>query len=82
MAEVEHRLKNMSSSTDGMGELMLKQGFSFDIIFDEAAQRCALIELNVFGARSGCGACLFHWLRDMNVLYGRTGKGIEFRISV
>ncbi|KAE9370062.1 hypothetical protein N431DRAFT_492250 [Stipitochalara longipes BDJ] len=67
MAVVEER-------RDELDELMLRQGFTFD-----------LIELNSFGTRSGCGACLFHWLRDGDVLYEkmeqRTGEA-EFRVSV
>ena len=75
-----------------MDKLLLEQGFTFDVIFDEISKRCALIELNSFGARSGCGSCLFHWLRDMEVLYGKQlqrdacgdpGMGdVEFRISI
>ncbi|KAN0106810.1 hypothetical protein V8E51_009686 [Hyaloscypha variabilis] len=67
MAVVEER-------RDELDELMLKQGFTFD-----------LIELNSFGTRSGCGACLFHWLRDEDVLYGKMGLEtgeVEFRVSV
>jgi len=71
-----------------MDLLLLEQGFSFDVMWKEDEQRCALIELNGFGARSGCGACLFHWIKDMDVMYGRRAatdgkeKEIEFRISV
>lgn len=75
-----------------MDKLLLEQGFTFDVMFDEISQRCALIELNSFGARSGCGSCLFHWLRDMEVLHGKQlqrkrggdpGMGdVEFRISI
>lgn len=71
-----------------MDWLLLKQGFTFDIMFDEGSGKCKLIELNSFGARSGCGSCLFHWLKDWDVLYGKkkAGKGetneVELRISV
>lgn len=64
-----------------MDNLMLKQGFSFDVMWIEKEKKCALIELNSFGTRSGCGSCLFHWLRDMNVLYGKD-EFVEFRISL
>jgi hypothetical protein len=72
---------------EDMDLLLLKQGFSFDVMWKEDEQRCALIELNGFGARSGCGACLFHWVKDMDVMYGTReatyGKEeVEFRISV
>ncbi len=56
---------------DEIDELMLRQEFSFDVLWDAEEERCQLIELNSFGKRSGCGACLFHWLRDGDVLYGR-----------
>lgn len=66
--------------------LLLEQRFLFDVMWKEDEQRCALIELNSFGAKSECGACLFHWIKNMDVLYGRRtasyGKEIEFRISV
>ncbi|KAH8590839.1 hypothetical protein B0O99DRAFT_633629 [Bisporella sp. PMI_857] len=64
-----------------MGTLLLTQGFSFDVMYDEDAQKGYLIELNTFGARSGCGSCLYHWIRDMDTLYG-TEDDVEFRISV
>jgi hypothetical protein len=84
--EVKARM-DAKSTNDGLDDMFLKQGFSFDVLFDELAERCVLIELNGFGARSWCGACLFHWLRDIDVLYGRktTSKEVaevEFRISV
>jgi hypothetical protein len=44
-----------------------------------------LIELNSSGTRSGCGACLFQWLKDGEAMYGKNRDGIgevEFRISV
>jgi hypothetical protein len=28
------------------------------------------VEINPFGALSGCGACLFNWVLDGKVLYG------------
>ncbi|KAK0128501.1 hypothetical protein ONS95_000473 [Cadophora gregata] len=75
-----------------MDKLLLEQGFTFDVLFDEESRSCPLIELNSFGARSGCGSCLFHWLRDRDVLYGKQheqvggsegGTGyVEFRISI
>jgi hypothetical protein len=70
---------------DELDQLMLKQGFTFDVMWDEEEERCQLIELNSFGARSGCGSCLFHWLRDWDVLYGKKWAQhgmVECRISV
>ena len=71
-----------------MSKLLRSQGFTFDVAFKEQEKCCALIELNTFGSRSGCGSCLYHWLRDEDLLYGRGPKGengeteVEFRISV
>ncbi|CZS99227.1 hypothetical protein WAI453_008297 [Rhynchosporium graminicola] len=84
---------------EAMDRLLLEQGFSFDVLFVEEPVgservrankkgKCVMMELNSFGARSGCGSCLFHWLRDLDVLYGgKTEHGsegiekVEFRIS-
>ncbi len=62
-----------------MDALFLNQGFAFDVMWEQENEKCCLIELNTFGTRSGCGACLFHWLRDEAVLYGNAPA--EFRIS-
>ena len=62
-----------------MDQLLLKQGFSFDVMYQEEAKKCCLIELNGFGVRSGCGGCLFHWVKDMDSMYGT--NEVEFRIS-
>ncbi|KAL7943571.1 hypothetical protein V8C42DRAFT_329442 [Trichoderma barbatum] len=60
--------------------LIRSQGFTFDVLYDEIAGQCMLIELNTFGVRSACGSCLFQWLKDRAVLYGETGN-IEFRVA-
>ncbi|KAF8847168.1 hypothetical protein BDZ45DRAFT_709774 [Acephala macrosclerotiorum] len=59
-----------------MDKLLLKQGFTFDIMFDEGSGKCKFIEPNSFGARSGCGSCLFHWLND-GIYFT-----VELRISI
>jgi hypothetical protein len=61
----------VKKSEDELDQLMSKQGLTFDVMWDEEDERCQLIELNSFGTRSGCGACLFHWLRDGDMLYGK-----------
>ena len=61
-------------------KLMLEQGFSFDLFYEEETGRCELVELNTFGVRSACGSCLFQWVEDRKVLYGE-GEA-EFRVSV
>jgi hypothetical protein len=63
---------------------LLKQGFSFDTFFDdeESPDAAQLVELNVFGARSGLGACLFDWVRDFDILYGEASDEVEFRVTL
>ena len=69
---------------DGKDEMngFLKQGFSFDFLWKEAEGRCELIELNGFGTTSGTGSCLFHWIRDRDVMcaVGDGERKVEFRI--
>ena len=50
-------------------ELLLKHGFSFDVALERHGN-VRLVEINSFGALSGCGACLFNWILDSRVLYG------------
>lgn len=66
---------------DGMDKLLVEQGCSFDVFFDEGSGTCQLVELNVFGVRSACGSCLFHWTKDRDQLYGRSDQ-VEFRVAV
>jgi hypothetical protein len=66
-------------ATDRMDALLLRQGFTFDVFYDDGSSEVELVELNVFGARSACGSCLFHWVRDSDRLYGREEK-VEFRV--
>ena len=66
---------------DGMTEEIRQRGFVFDVAEgadDRASLR--LIELNCFGATTGCGACLFHWIRDAEVLY-RFKDEVEVRVT-
>ena len=63
-----------------MTEALRNQGFVFDVYEDPNTQDVRLIELNDFGAMSGCGACLFHWIRDARVMYG-VSEGIEVRVT-
>ncbi|KAK7409511.1 hypothetical protein QQX98_008295 [Neonectria punicea] len=65
---------------DELDTLLLKQGFSFDVFYDEERGSSELVELNVFGARSGCGSCLFHWIQDLALLYGEEQE-VEFRVT-
>ncbi|KAK3936646.1 hypothetical protein QBC46DRAFT_394556 [Diplogelasinospora grovesii] len=65
---------------DDENELLLKQGFSFDVFYDEDKGQCELVELNTFGVRSACGSCLFQWVKDRHILYGQ--EDIEFRVTL
>jgi hypothetical protein len=55
-------------SKDNMG-LLLRYGFSYDVALKQDGS-VQLVEINPFGALSGCGACLLNWVLDGNVLYG------------
>lgn len=56
---------------EAMTEDLRRRGFVFDIIDDpDDGHSIKLVELNDFGAMTGCGSCLFHWLRDAKSLYG------------
>jgi hypothetical protein len=49
--------------------MLLKYGFSFDVALQQDGS-VQLVEINPFGAMSGCGACLFNWVLDGITLYG------------
>ena len=70
------------------GSPLNQTGFVFDMLYAEekgnvsARNVFQLIELNPFGALSGCGSCLFHWIRDWEILYKGDGRGlIPFAVS-
>jgi hypothetical protein len=52
---------------------LLTYSFSFDVALqpDGSVQ---LVEINPFGATSGCGACLFNLLIDGRIMYGLEGE--------
>jgi hypothetical protein len=60
-------------------DLLLKYGFSFDVALQEDGS-VQLVEINPFGALSGCGACLFNWVLDGKVLYGL--EEAQFTVTV
>ncbi|KAK5630661.1 hypothetical protein RRF57_006376 [Xylaria bambusicola] len=67
---------------DEMDGLLMKQGLTFDVFYDKDLGVIDLIELNVFGVRSACGSCLFHWVKDRKILEGQMEpKAIEFRVT-
>ncbi|KAI1110390.1 hypothetical protein F5Y14DRAFT_428927 [Nemania sp. NC0429] len=67
---------------DEMDSLLMRQGLTFDVFFDEERDLVQLVELNVFGVRSACGSCLFHWIRDRETLEGNGDyEDVEFRVT-
>jgi hypothetical protein len=44
---------------DQLDKLLLKQGFTFNVVCDRKEEKCQLIKLNSFGMRSGCRTCFF-----------------------
>jgi hypothetical protein len=59
---------------------MHTEGFVFDI-FETTNGDMQLLEINPFGAMSGCGSCLFHWIDDAPLLYGAR-EGVEVRLTM
>ena len=83
--EAERTFTDIKSSLDITSEfdaLIMKQGLSFDLCYDEVKNKGVLVELNAFGARGPAGSCLFHWIKDREVLYDLAGDEIEFRVAV
>ncbi|KAI1750337.1 hypothetical protein F4782DRAFT_509986 [Xylaria castorea] len=67
---------------DEMDDLLMRQGLTFDVFFDEEGDVVQLVELNVFGVRSACGSCLFQWIRDRKTLEGHgEPEDVEFRVT-
>ena len=62
-------------------ERLKSRGFVFNVVEDPCTHDVQLIELNGFGAMTGCGACLFHWIRDAKLLYGLEDK-VEVRVAI
>lgn len=59
---------------------MKDAGFTFDVV-KRPDGTVALLELNDFGAMTGCGSCLYQWIRDAKTLYGAGEHDeIEFRV--
>jgi len=75
--EVVH--KNIMAHPE-MTDVLRSRGFVFDVVEDPGTQTVKLIELNDFGALSGCGSCLFHSVKDAMLLYGFE-KRVEVRVT-
>lgn len=72
--EMHDRLMQHAGTLDerdgsSIPDMMKEQGFTFDILLDRAG-KIRLVEVNSFGAMGPCGSCLFHWIKDISLLYG------------
>ena len=79
-----HILAYNSALNNAHRSTLLRQGFVFDILvkgdkLPEEAEEAQIVALNAFGPNSNCGSALFNWVRDYEVLVGRTGER-EMRI--
>ncbi|KAJ8132707.1 hypothetical protein O1611_g918 [Lasiodiplodia mahajangana] len=80
--EIRKQIAAELDPNDRMDALLMRQGLTFDVLFDEEHDLVQLVELNVFGVRSACGSCLFHWIRDRETLEGRGDpEDVEFRVT-
>lgn len=69
------------TASQAMSERLESRGFVFDVVEDPCTHNVQLIELNGFGAMTGCGTCLFHWIKDAKLLYGFEGE-VEVRVTI
>ncbi|KAJ7600667.1 hypothetical protein C8J56DRAFT_14297 [Mycena floridula] len=74
---LKHGEETMESSSK---EKLNTEGFVFDVL-EHQDGKVQLIELNPFGAISGCGSCLYNWIEDAELLYGQQER-LEFRITM
>ncbi|KAL9108101.1 MAG: hypothetical protein Q9227_007076 [Pyrenula ochraceoflavens] len=66
-------------------EQLQRFGLTFDValmpVSKDDETEVQLVEVNPFGAMSGCGSCLYHWIRDARRLYGLE-NGIEVKVTL
>ncbi|KAJ4286554.1 hypothetical protein N0V90_013254 [Kalmusia sp. IMI 367209] len=69
-AILQELIEHANQSLDqGIQALLIKHGLTFDVTLHQGND-VQLIEINPFGAMSGCGACLFNWIIDAHAMYG------------
>ncbi|KAK0490521.1 hypothetical protein IW261DRAFT_18372 [Armillaria novae-zelandiae] len=73
-------LEHAESQPQQVRDMMQKEGLVFDV-FQTSSGEVQLMEINPFGAMSGTGTSLFHWIRDAKLLYGECST-VEVRLSV
>ena len=78
--QIHHLIMSQENTTR---DEIRKTGFVFDMLYTPWHSHVfQLVELNPFGALTGCGACLFHWIRDRDILYAADEDGvISFAVS-
>ncbi|MCJ1332778.1 hypothetical protein MMC10_009472 [Thelotrema lepadinum] len=76
---VRHALALKEDGDASVMDSLEKEGFTFDV-FDTGSE-VQLVEVNPFGAMSGCGSCLFHWIRDAETLYGKK-EDVEVKLAL
>ena len=70
MLQYSQNLMKMILQSLGMTEDLRTQGFVFDVGSIDRGLPDQLIDVQNFGAMTGCESCLFHWVRDAKLLYG------------
>ena len=53
---------------------MRTEEFVFDVFKESKGGEVQLLEINPFGATSGCDSCLFHWIDEADLLYGNSAQ--------
>ena len=76
------KLQDQILASEAMTEDLRSRGFTFDVVEQQETGEVALIELNDFGALTGCGSCLSNWIRDARVLYELDREEVEVRVCV
>jgi len=66
-------IPHLSNETQG--------NWTIDVVFNFTTKKTELVEVNSFGCELAAGSGLFHWVRDMEVMYGKTGY-VEFRYVI
>lgn len=69
----------------GLEEELQRYGLTFDVALmllgEGGNTEVQLVEVNPFGAMSGCGACLYHWIQDARRLYGLE-ESVEVKVTL
>lgn len=68
---IEHALNNISFLNQTSYKTYVADVYCLDGV-------CKLIELNPFGAHSGAGSSLFHWITDYEVLHGNQPAQLRY----